>query len=209
MNLRGRLAGGLLVLCKQEDGSACGTFVPGWQKTSFMRLRRTWTEPVAVTTPARYQCWPLREQVVLLEDDPAHALASYLSDFETLHHHHLTLWLQWAFPGLGVKWSGRPGRPLTTLVVDEATQTVLRIEPGEQGLTLTVRGKRALWSDLLCAWLEWQQCGCPGEDAYRLLIELDGSQRIEVMPPYGAHTFVLADSLSAVIPDAGGEPAPS
>jgi protein-L-isoaspartate(D-aspartate) O-methyltransferase len=196
MNLRGRLAGGLLTLCKQEDGTASGTLVPGSQQISFMRLRQHCAEPVAVAAPEGYKQWPIQEQVLLATDDPLHVLASHLSDFEILRGHDLTLWFQWAFPGLGVKWSGKPGRPLTTLVIDEDTQTVLLIEPDEAGLTLTVRGKRRLWTELVHAWQDWQQCGCPGEQAYRLLIDPDGRQRIEVMPPYGPYTFVLAKGSS-------------
>jgi protein-L-isoaspartate(D-aspartate) O-methyltransferase len=192
MNLRGRLAGGLLTLDKREDGSACGTFAPGWKEIGFMRLRESSAEPVTVATPAGYERWPIREQVLVTMDDPAYACAAHFGEYQTYRGHDFTLWLQWAFPGLGVKWIGKPNRPLSPLLVDGATQTVLVIEPREAGLVVTVRGQRALWSDLLSAWQEWQQCGRPGEHAYRLLIAPDGGQRIEVLPPYGTYTFVLA-----------------
>ncbi|HEY7418920.1 MAG TPA: hypothetical protein VH593_27310 [Ktedonobacteraceae bacterium] len=179
MDLRGQLGGGLIVVMKQADGSATGHFLPEGRQIGFMRLRPSPETPAQPVTIQDDQHLPLQEDINLTPDDPGYACAFHFCTFEQLHEQNeeLNLWLQWAFPGLGIKWKGTPGK-LRAVLTDEATQTIVTLEPHESYIKVQARGNCPLWSEIARSYHDWLQAGKPERERYRIDIEPQGRQVI-------------------------------
>jgi hypothetical protein len=120
---------------------------------------------------------PLQEDIGLTPDASAYACASHFCTFEQFHEQNeeLNLWLQWAFPGLGIKWKGTPGK-LKAVLTDEETRTIGTLEPHESWIKVQVRGSRPLWSEITRAYYDWLQAGKLERECYQIDIEPQGRE---------------------------------
>ncbi|MBV9711477.1 MAG: methyltransferase domain-containing protein [Ktedonobacteraceae bacterium] len=181
MDLHGQMGGGLIVIIKQPDGQAVGHFLTEWRHISFMRLRSTLEENVHLHLKG-YQHFPLQEQVHISPDDSAYCCASHFATFEQFrgHENAFNTWLQWIFPTLSITWKGLVSEMLSAVLTDHASQTVMRLEPQEDGLAVVVRGERQLWSEIFHAYQDWLECGRPELEAYTLCVDPQGQQGIQM-----------------------------
>src|SRR6266487_1273771 len=172
MDLRGRLAGGLMTIQKHADGMASGQFLRGWRAISFMGLRSSPDALATLSLPRGYQRFPVQEAFRLSQHEQAYDRALHFCTYEQFHgqDEDVNLWLQWVFPGLSIKWKGSP-EALCAVLADSSTQTVAILGPQEDGIEVTVRGERPLWSEILDAYQEWIKAGRPGRECFTLLID--------------------------------------
>ncbi len=177
----GQMGGGLIVISKQPDGQAVGHFLNEWRHISFMRLRSTAEENVHLHVKG-YQRFPFQEQVHITPDDPGYACASHFATFEQFRgqENAFNIWLQWIFPQLSITWKGLVSETLSAVLTDHASRTVTIIEPQENELEIVVRGERHLWSDIFHAYQDWLAGGKPTLEAYRLCIDSQGQQGIQM-----------------------------
>jgi protein-L-isoaspartate(D-aspartate) O-methyltransferase len=130
MDLRGRIGGGLLTITKDANGTATGQFLTGWDEISFMGLRSSLEEMALPSLPKEYQRSPLQEVLRLSQDDPFYAASSRFCPYERFHdqEQELNLWLQWHFPGLGIKWKSLPnaGAEMSAHLIDYPTSGATR-----------------------------------------------------------------------------------
>ncbi len=192
MDLHGQLGGGLIVIIKQLDGQAVGRFLSEWRHISFMRLRSAPEENVHLHLKG-YQCFPLMEHVHVSPDDQEYCCASHFATFEQFRGHEnvFNTWLQWIFPTLSITWKGLISGKLSAVLTDETTRTVTIIQPQENGLEVTVRGERHLWSEIRQAYQDWLTCGKPRLEGYTLYIDQQGRQRMKMDHERISRTFAL------------------
>jgi hypothetical protein len=76
-------------------------------------------------------------------------MSSHFCTFEQFHEQdeELNLWLQRAFPGLGIKWKGMPGK-LRAVLTDKETRTIVTLEPHESRVKVQTYGNRSLWPQI-------------------------------------------------------------
>lgn len=169
LDLRGKLGGGLMVVEKQEDGSAHGRFLEVKEEISFMGVRDTAEGDIhreSFTMPTR------DEQTIYEAGTTAYACAEHFSSFEHFRDRQeegLNLWMQCHFPALAIKWYRQEQRAWA-LLIDEQTRTTVAIEQREKGIGVAVKGKRALWEEMTRAYEEWKMLGQPGKACYTLVI---------------------------------------
>ena len=202
MDLRGRIGGGLITITKKNDGTATGQFLTGWDQISFMGLRSSLEELAIPSSPREYQRFPLQETWQLSPDDPAYASASHFCTYERFHgqEQELNLWLQWQFPGLGIKWKSLPkaGAEMSALLIDYPTQTVAILKPSAHGIEILVHGERPLWSEIEACIQDWCRSGKPGREASTLSIDQQGGQKMKIQHQGIFHTFFLANQRRSV-----------
>ena len=200
MDLRGRLSGGLIMVTKHADGSATGHFLPEGRQLSFMRLRPSPEAPIQPVTIQDDPHLPLQEDTRLTPDDPVYACASHFCTFEQFHEQdeEFNLWLQWAFPGLGIKWKGTSGK-LKAVLTDEATRTIVILELHESGIKVQTRGNCLLWSEITHAYYDWLQAGKPERERYRIDVEAQGRQVIVGGEQEGKEYFWLTNRYGTVL----------
>jgi protein-L-isoaspartate(D-aspartate) O-methyltransferase len=190
MDLRGRFAGGLLLVCKQADGHALGRFLMDLPGISFLHLRSASQEPATLPSLRGYQQFSLQEQVSLPEDDPAYGCATHFATHEQFRSQDaINLWLQWAFPELGIKWKGSP-EALSAVLTDYLTQTVATVKPQTHAIEIMVYGARPLGSELHSAYQGWLTAGQPTLASSTLHIHPHGQQMMEHQGKTG--TFLLS-----------------
>ena len=90
----------------------------------------------------------------------------------------LNLWLQWHFPGLGIKWkrASKNSTEMSAHLIDYPTQSVATLTPSSHAIEITVHGERPLWSEILTSIQDWQTLGQPGRECATLFIDQQGRQ---------------------------------
>ncbi len=169
LDLRGKIGGGLMVVEKQEDGSAQGHFLAVKEEISFMRMRDT----AEGNTQVESFAVPTREKQTVYEaGTTAYACAEHFCSFERFRERQeeaLNLWMQCHFPALAIKWYQREQRAWA-LLIDEQTGTTVAIEQREDGIGIVVKGERALWEEMTQAYEQWLALGQPGKTCSTLMI---------------------------------------
>jgi protein-L-isoaspartate(D-aspartate) O-methyltransferase len=157
--VRGELAGGLLVLERAQHGSgARGRFLP--PPLHFMPLQPT---PQGSPLTRRYlllRQQPLRETAVVQEDPFP----------QVLQEPSFRFWLQWWLPTAFLRVHRLPGsgQPAVCLV-ERASATLALFEQQTEGnWRLQVYGPRPLWRELQEAYGAWEQAGRPDQEAYEV-----------------------------------------
>lgn len=177
LDLRGKIGGGLMVVEKQEDGSARGRFLAVKEEISFMGLRDTAEESTRVESFAA----PVREKQAVYEaGTAAYACAEHFCSFERFRERQeeaLNFWIQCHFPALAIKWYQREQRAWA-LLVDEQTGTTVALEQREDGIGVVVRGERALWEEMMQAYEEWKALGKPGKACSTLVISAEKQEMV-------------------------------
>lgn len=130
MDLRGPMSGGLMVLTKQMDGTIEGCFLADCRTISFIALRPSAEALATHTLPEGYQQLPIQEAIQVPHCDPAYQCAAHFCTYEQFHGQddEVNLWLQWAFPGLAIRWMGLPDA-MHPVLTDTTTQTIVTIQP--------------------------------------------------------------------------------
>jgi protein-L-isoaspartate(D-aspartate) O-methyltransferase len=159
-----------------------------------MDLRSSPDMLAAPSLPRGYQQFPLQEVVCLSPNDPGYDCAAHFSTYEQFRGQddEVNLWLQWIFPGLGIKWKGSL-EALSAVLTDASTRTVVTIEKHEQEREITVRGERPLWSEILHAYQDWLKVGKPGRENYTLLLDRQGRQVMSMESHGLSRSFLLAE----------------
>ncbi len=204
-DLRGGLGGGLLCLtasARVADGYE-GSFLPGWEQVSFMRLRAPQEATVSWSVPAEASTWPLQDDQQILPEEPAAELARQLVYHERwLHATALRCWFQWTFPTLRMKWQQVPSANNTrcAVIVEPQGPTVLWVRRAGAGFQVEGRGRQRLWEALVQAYDAWERAGQPGLASTQLVARRCGAQQIEVLDRAG-HCWRFP--LPAAAPGAG------
>ena len=160
MDLRGDIAGGLIRMQKERDGTMSGCFVPQGNAI-FMPLR------------------PHNEQVArpnIEMDGPvveSHSVAfEIFSPEAVLRHADAGLWLQCAFPHLRVRRQFPIGSETPIIyMIDPEHHTTIVMMPGDDGTRITVYGTYPLWTQVHDAYQRWRAKGCPKREQYRIVVD--------------------------------------
>lgn len=181
MDLRGQLSGGILLAQKHDKGHLTGRFLPETEGMSFMRLRATVDEQAKPTLPQEAYRHPIRQQMQLTPKDLDYVYADHLASYEHFHDDltNWNDWLQWTFPELSIRWR-RQEATMQAAVFDASTQTLLTLEPQDEGIAIVVHGERALWSEIIQSAHTWEQMGKPGKAAAKWRCDAQGQQSIRV-----------------------------
>ncbi len=201
MDLRGYLGGGLMTITKQSDGTAIGHFLPALRHVSFMSLRSSYKALASPMLLKEYQQFPLQEQVHLSPCNDAYMYALHFSTYEQFHNEdqfEVNAWLQWGFPGLGLKWK-QLSEGFIALLTDYFTQTVVTIELKEQEIEVSVRGARPLWSEIVSAYQGWLSAKKPGLGDYTVLVDQQGKQTLHIERREIHVEFTLAEPQGRVL----------
>jgi hypothetical protein len=67
---------------------------------------------------------------------------------------------------------------LRAVLTDEATRTIVTLEPHESCIKVQAHGNRPPWSEITLAYHDWLQAGKPERERYRIDIEPQGRQVI-------------------------------
>ena len=198
MDLRGRIGGGLVTITKDPNGTATGQFLTGWDDISLMGRRSSLEEMAIPPLPKEYQRLPLQEAMHVSQDDPVYPSAYHFCTYEQFHgqEQELNLWLQWLFPGLGIKWKSSPKATgeMYALLIDYPTQTVATLKPYAHEIEITVHGEHSLWSEILTGIQDWQRCNKPGRECCTLYIDRQQRQTIKISHHGASRTITLTNS---------------